>query len=47
MTEVDPYGTSDDATLGLCVSKTLGVTDSSKLGEEIDSKEGSCIGVPE
>ena len=47
MTKSFTAKTFDDATLGLCGSTNLGINDPSKLGEELDSNEGSCIGVSE
>ena len=47
MTKSFTAKTFDDATLGLCGSTNLGINDPSKLGEELDSKKGSCIGLPE
>ena len=46
-TEVFPVGTSDDATLGLRYIKTIGVNDSSKLGEVLDFKEYASLGASE
>ena len=38
-------GTSDDAKLGYCYIKMIGVTDYSKLGEVISYKKAASIGV--
>ena len=44
-TERDPFGTSEDAKLGYCCIKMIGVTEYFKIGEEIDSKEAASMGV--
>ena len=45
ITETFTVGTSDDAKIGLCDITVIIVTDSSKIGEEIDSKGSVYIGV--
>ena len=45
--EAFTVGTSNDATLGLCGSTMINVTDNSKLGEEIDYTGGACLGLSE
>ena len=44
-TEGYPFGTSDYAKLGYCYRKMIGVTDYSKIGDEIGHKEAASIGV--